>query len=361
MTMVQKSTNPSATRPRLSIAEKFDIIPAIFSILSAGFFALLTGLNRGEIGAPTFFLHVAYAILRKATTRLSVLQFQSLSPPTDQLYEKYARSLGNTPQTVALECGGKGHWIGDRHATYVLVWYHGGGFCLPANMGYFKFCERLVASHHVKDLTIFFLEYTLAPHAQYPTQIVQAVDALRYIVTQAHRRPGHVILGGDSAGGNLALGVLSHLAHQHPAVAKLDISEPLGGLALLSPWTSLDYQPPDNLDCRGDIITPLVAGPWSRAYLGHANRDHYTDPSTAPSTWFRDFPVRKALILAGQNEIMLRDIKVFVENFVAGFSRVDFFIGKRESHVAPIYNVYVGDNKETEQGRKLVEWLHETL
>jgi acetyl esterase/lipase len=123
------------------------------------------------------------------------------------------------------------------------------------------------------------------------------------------------MLGGDSAGGNLAVGVLSHLAHPHPAVEKLNISEPLGGLALIAPWTSLDYQPPENLDCRGDIITPYVAGPWSRAYLGHSNRDYYTDPSTAPSIWFRDFPVKKVLILAGQNEIMLRDIKGFAENF----------------------------------------------
>lgn len=183
-------------------------------------------------------------------------------------------------------------------------------------MGYFKFLERLVASSHLKDIAVFVLTYTLAPHAQYPTQIVQSVGALRYIVTQSGRRPGHVILGGDSAGGNLAVGVLSHLAHPHPAVAKLDLSEPLGGLALIAPWTSLDSQPSENLDCRGDIITPYVAGPWSRAYLGDSNRDYYTDPSTAPSTWFRDFPVEKVLILAGQNEIMLRDIEAFAENFV---------------------------------------------
>jgi hypothetical protein len=67
--------------------------------------------------------------------------------------------------------------------------------------------------------------------------------------------------------------------------------------------------------CRGDILTPYVAGPWSRAYLGHSKRDYYTDPSTAPFTWFRDFPVKKVLILAGENEIMLPDIKDFVANF----------------------------------------------
>jgi hypothetical protein len=74
--MMQKSTNPAATQRRLSITEKLDLVPAIFSILSSGFFSLFSGISRGEKGAPTFFLHVAYAILRKATRRLSVLQFQ---------------------------------------------------------------------------------------------------------------------------------------------------------------------------------------------------------------------------------------------------------------------------------------------
>ncbi|KAF3401630.1 hypothetical protein F1880_010106 [Penicillium rolfsii] len=355
--MPPKLPNPTKMQHRLSIAEKLDIFPAIVSILSTGFFALFSGVNRGEKGAPTFFLHVAYAILRKATRRLSISQFQSLSSSTDELYERYARSVRRSPQSVDLESGGKGHWIGDRNAKNVLIWYHGGGFCLPANMGYFKFWERLVSATH-NDLAIFVLTYTLAPHAQYPSQISQAVEALRYIVTEANRLPSQVILGGDSAGGNLAVGVLSHLTHGHPAIAKLEITEPLGGLALIAPWTSLDDQPREHLVCRGDIITPYVAGPWSRAYLGHSKRDYYTDPSTAPSTWFQDFPVKKVLILAGQNEIMLPDINDFVAKFKAGYSlEVELFIGKRECHVSPMYDLYVGEDKETWQGKKLIEWL----
>jgi hypothetical protein len=61
---------------RLSLAGKLDMLTALASILSAGFFALFTGIVRGQKGAPTFFLHVAYSILRKATARLSVLQLQ---------------------------------------------------------------------------------------------------------------------------------------------------------------------------------------------------------------------------------------------------------------------------------------------
>lgn len=74
--MTPKHPNTIGVQPRLSTAEKLDIIPAVFSILSGGIFALFSGIVRGEKGAPTFFLHVAYAILRKATRRLSISQFQ---------------------------------------------------------------------------------------------------------------------------------------------------------------------------------------------------------------------------------------------------------------------------------------------
>jgi hypothetical protein len=40
---------------------------------------------------------------------------------------------------------------------------------------------------------------------------------------------------------------------------------------------------------------------------------------------------------------------------------VEFFIGNREAHVAPIYNLYIGDSRETDQGKKLIEWLEGAL
>ncbi len=40
---------------------------------------------------------------------------------------------------------------------------------------------------------------------------------------------------------------------------------------------------------------------------------------------------------------------------------MELFIGKREAHVAPVYNIYVGDNTETEQGKKLKTWLRELV
>ncbi|GMF77436.1 unnamed protein product [Aspergillus oryzae] len=216
------------------------------------------------------------------------------------------QSRGGVPQTIELEYGAKGHWIGNKNAR---------GFCLPANVGYFKFWESLIqcSSAAGKDLAVFAVAYTLAPNAQYPTQLIQSVEGLRYILTETNRTPANILLGGDSAGGNLAVGVLSHLSSPHEAIAKLDVQEPLAGTVLIAPWTSLEVSTDTKMNCLGDVITPDVAKPWSQAYLGRAKHDYYTDASTAPSSWFKNLKNQQILVLAGQNEIMLPSIRHFVD------------------------------------------------
>lgn len=213
-----------------------------------------------------------------------------------------------------------------------------------------------------KSIAVFSLTYTLAPHATYPTQLRQAVECLRHVLDKTAHTPSSVYVGGDSAGGNLVGGVLSHIAHPHPQIAPLPLAEDLAGAIMIAPWTNLDTEFVDHdIYAGGDLITHGVAKPWAGAYLGAAKRDYYTDLSLAPSDWYHDFKVGSVLILAGGNEILLPIIEDLVAKFQAGFSPVEFFVGRRECHVAPIYNLYLGDQSETQQGKKLKEWLRESL
>lgn len=115
----------SLNRVKLTLAEKLDIIPGLFSVLLTIFYAFLTGLWRTERQAKTLFLHLGYAVLRKMTTRLSPSQFQYVLLPTNKMYERSVKKAGAVPQTVELGNGSLGHWVGDRNAPNVLVWYHG--------------------------------------------------------------------------------------------------------------------------------------------------------------------------------------------------------------------------------------------
>ena len=115
----------SLSKVSLTLTERLDFIPALATIVAAGFYALLTGLWRSERQAKSLLLHFGYAIFRQATARLSPRQLQSILPPTNKIYERHARKTGQVAETVKLEAGGLGHWIGDRNATNVIVWYHG--------------------------------------------------------------------------------------------------------------------------------------------------------------------------------------------------------------------------------------------
>ncbi|KAJ4153759.1 hypothetical protein LMH87_010233 [Akanthomyces muscarius] len=349
---------------KLSFFGYLDMIPGLAAIVATALASFFTGFFRTERDSKTYHLHVANTVLRKATRRLDPLQLQLISPNTNIIYNQYARSRNFEPDTVALAHGAQGHWVGNKNATNVLIWFHGGGFCLPANIGYFKFFERLLKDVNATggDLCIFAVTYTLAPHGTYPVQLTQSVEALRHVLAHTGRSPGNVLLAGDSAGANITVGVLSHLAHPHPSIVPVHLSEPLAGAATIAPWVSLHPDLSEHIIYDGgDIVTTFVGEKWSKEFMGDAEPDYYTDAIDAPESWFETFPIKKMLILAGENEILLPMIEMFYEKMKGGYPNVEIFKGKRESHVAPVYNIYVGDNTETEQGKKLKTWLTDLL
>ncbi|KAL4867834.1 hypothetical protein BDV12DRAFT_110957 [Aspergillus spectabilis] len=351
----------------LTIAQKLDYIPALASVALTFVWALVTVVFRAPQYPSHWLLHIGYAVFRKLTARLSAAQMQYVLPASNLVYNRYIRSVRQKPLTVTLDHGAMGHWIGNPDAKNILVWYHGGGFALPANIGYFKFFANIIAEceRNGQSLAVFALTYTLAPVATYPTQLRQAVEALRYILVEKRQPAGNVMLGGDSAGGNLVGGVLSHLSHTHPAIdpLKLDVDARIAGAVLIAPWTLLEPDLTNRIiDSRGDLITPVVGPLWGGGYIGKAPKDFFTDLSDAPPEWFAKFPIRKILVCGGEREILLPVIEDFVEKLRAGFKGdVEFCIGKGEGHVAPVYNLYLGDKRETQQGARAKLFIKELL
>lgn len=63
-------------RKPLTLGEKLDILPGIAAIALVAIYSTITAPFRSKKDAPTLFLHIAYAILRKSTLRLSPKQLQ---------------------------------------------------------------------------------------------------------------------------------------------------------------------------------------------------------------------------------------------------------------------------------------------
>lgn len=63
-----------------------------------------------------------------------------------------------------------------------------------------------------------------------------------------------IIIGGDSAGGNLTLSVLSHLMHPRSDVQEYKLTEPFRGTMLISPWIAFAYDKPDPKKYNYDML-----------------------------------------------------------------------------------------------------------
>lgn len=274
----------------------------------------------------------------------------------------------------------------------------GGGFALSANEVYFDFCADLIRAlaRAGLDLAVFFVAYTLTPHARYPTQLRQCVEALEYILTQTQHTPGNVYLGGDSAGANVALSVLLHISHHpHPSVDSSslqhendgninhsdsdsdplpkkrftgsdtsDTDTPLGGIICLSPWVDFDFNRPSERANRGrDCISVKSELAWARSYTGGNPFDAWSEPAQAPAEWWRGLRVREILVLAGSDEILLSGIADFVDKVRSASdfpNDVRFFVGQDEGHVCMIVDRTIYRRKERENiqtWRELLRWF----
>ncbi|KAI0265808.1 Alpha/Beta hydrolase protein [Gloeopeniophorella convolvens] len=121
------------------------------------------------------------------------------------------------PVTDVLPEGAKLHWLGRRRYDRVMLFFHGGGFTIPAGDHHFRFLPAVqdALKGSVGEIGIAFLEYSMAPQAQFPIQLRQANAALTHLLEHgAH--PSNIVLCGDSAGGNLALQAISHILHPLP-------------------------------------------------------------------------------------------------------------------------------------------------
>lgn len=87
----------------------------------------------------------------------------------------------------------------------VLVWFHGGGFVWSSIDTHDRLARELAEAGQVATLNV---DYSLAPESKFPRAVLECADVVRQVALQARELgldPGRIAVGGDSAGGNLAL------------------------------------------------------------------------------------------------------------------------------------------------------------
>jgi acetyl esterase/lipase len=130
--------------------------------------------------------------------------------------------------------------------TRIILYLHGGGYV----MGNPRTHAALGAYLKRKTgLEVCLPDYRLAPEHPFPAAFEDARAAWTALVAAGYR-PESIVLGGDSAGGGLALALLGHLcATGQPRPA---------GVFTFSPFTDFAFEGPSIVqNARSEILLPI--------------------------------------------------------------------------------------------------------
>ncbi len=192
-------------------------------------FETLALRRRRGPARPTWTLRFEWivAFLRRDWATSRAWSFPRLRADLDaRVYPQDAvRRVTCTPATIG---GVPGTWFVPPEAPddAALIYLHGGSYIFGSTRTHGDIIARLALASGVRA---FAPSYRLAPEHPYPAALEDALAVLAAL--EATIDPRHVVLAGDSAGGNLALAV--QLARRDQGLRQA------AAAALLSPWLDL--------------------------------------------------------------------------------------------------------------------------
>ncbi|MDV7142215.1 alpha/beta hydrolase fold domain-containing protein [Tropicimonas sp. TH_r6] len=188
--------------------------------------------DRDEAGRVSWQLRLLNRLLRRVVRP----RLQATETPTVAAAEFAGfarRCLRRPPYLLRLRSPGAPdiHWItaGPVARRGVTLYFHGGAYIAGSPRTHQGMLGRISA---LSRLRVAAPAYRLAPAHPAPAQFEDALAAHAALLDLGYR-PGEILLGGDSAGGGLALALLADLCARDLRPA---------GLFAFSPWVDLTLQ-----------------------------------------------------------------------------------------------------------------------
>lgn len=226
-----------------------------------------------------------------------------------------------------------------REDEKVMLYFHGGGFV--AGTAYPSHPTAAIPNSSLKYSTslsrVLSVDYRLSsgqprPENPFPCAVIDAIAAYKHLVHEMGFVPQNITVGGESAGGNIALAVTRYVIE-----SRLPHLPPPGGLIAASPVTDFSFSRADPnsshyLNASSDIFDlppdthPSFVGQDAfRAYLGEMDPEEtkynlYLSPTSkfvTPSSvggdaqLFSGFP--RSYIIGGGAEHLFDDIAALAE------------------------------------------------
>lgn len=245
-------------------------------------------------------------------------------PGFDALMEKTPAADGVTCE--AAEVGGVPGWRcrpADAVAGAAILYLHGGAYVLGSAEAYRNLAGQVAVRVRV---AVFVADYGLAPERPFPSAPDDAQAAYQGLATLGFSRVGLV---GDSAGGGLALALLSQMA----AAARGGLVPRPVAAAVMSPWIDLVLEG-ESMDARAGadpLLTRKKLDDAARLYLGGHDR---RDPRASPlyGTLAGLSPV---LLHVGEDEVLLDDARRYAKGMEAAGSTAELHVWQGMVHVFP--------------------------
>jgi len=250
-----------------------------------------------------------------------VEEFRKHALRSDAVIARFARKYHHPLITTD---HGRWSWVGepksrDRH----IVYFHGSGFCADLPVTFRYWADRLAT---LNNASVLLVDYPLSPEYPYPAALDVCLDAYRWMIDDQGLDPKGIVIGGDSAGGNLAIATLLK-------IKQAELSMPACAFAL-SPCLDLTLSSPsitenERVDCMSTIKLLKRLAPL------YAPDGNYRDGLVSPLFGdCRDLPPIQLQTSAVE---LLRDDSVnFYEKFRNDTS-VDLVLWERTPHCHQIY------------------------
>ncbi|KAF2239132.1 alpha/beta-hydrolase [Viridothelium virens] len=197
----------------------------------------------------------------------------------------------------------------------VFLYLHGGGYIFSlASPNTLIFAHRAAAA---ASAALVVLEYSIAPAVTYPGQLAQAAAALRFLLQKRRGEPARIIVGGDSAGGNLTLAILAHLQSPHPRIAPIRFAaggkQKLRAALCISPRTNnVCTAPSYRFNGNKDFISPQAVKLFT-ANWQPVEDDVWATPVAGSKAFWADFRASRLLFVVGGDEVYLSDVRAQAE------------------------------------------------
>jgi len=221
-----------------------------------------------------------------------------------------------------VEAGGiKSEWMDMPQVdkSRVLLLLHGGGYNAGSSRTHRKLAALLGRAAHARVLTP---DYRLAPEHPFPAAVKDALLAYGWLLDQGFTED-KIIVGGDSAGGGLALSMMLALSEAGARMPRAAV--------LLSPWTDLTCSSPTYTTLRK--LDPIISRErFAEAGLMYAGQRNPADPMASP-IFAETSGLPPLLVQVGGDETMLDDSRIFVERSRASGVEVSFKIYDGMWHV----------------------------